>query len=297
MDFSSFTEYLQIEKNYSAHTIQAYTTDLKRFAEFIEEEFDEENIGQVNYSMIRSWIIALVDTGISNRSINRKISSLQSYYTYLLRTKQLEVSPLHKHKSLKEKKKVQVPFSQKEMEKAMNIPVEGFEEVRNKLIVELFYSTGIRRAELIAVQLADLTLQSDRLKIRGKGNKERLIPVLPSIKETLLQYIKERKKLKIIEDKDYLLLTLKGKKLYDMLVYRVVKEYFSAISSKSKISPHILRHSFATHLLNEGADINSIKNLLGHESLASTQVYTHNDIATLQKIHAKAHPRNNKLKD
>lgn len=297
MAFSGFLEYLQLEKNYSPLTLRAYKDDLNAFAKFVSDEFSQSEIRSVNYSMIRSWIVHLVDNGISNRSVNRKISSLQSYYMYLLKSKQIKVSPLVKHKSLKTSKKVQVPFSGKEMQLARDLPVaESFEGSRNKLIVELFYSTGIRRAELISIKTSDLQPESKTLKIIGKGNKERLIPVLPSVLQTLKAYLKERQNLEEIHDNDFLFLTKKGKKVYDMLVYRVVENYFSQISTKLKTSPHILRHSFATHLLNEGANINAVKELLGHASLSSTQVYTHNDIAALQKAHKKAHPRNDRSK-
>lgn len=291
MAFKAFEDYLNLEKNYSPHTVKAYTDDLGSFAEFIQNEFAEEHPEKANYSMIRSWIVHLIDQGLNNNSVNRKISSLQAYYKFLLRTRQIEASPLIKHKSLKVAEKVQIPFSEKEMEQVFSLPVpEGFEGIRDRLILELFYATGIRRAELISIKTEDL--QSDKnLKIRGKGNKERLIPLLPVIGETLVTYLAERDKLEIIRDTDYLFLTKSGKKLYPMLVYRVINEYFSAVSTKTKTSPHILRHSFATHLLNNGADINSIKNLLGHSSLSSTQIYTHNDIAALKKVYAKSHPR------
>lgn len=295
MQFSAFIDYIKLEKNYSRHTITAYQNDLKRFAKFIQDEFEQTDLKSVNYSMIRSWIVHLVDKGLTNQSVNRKISSLQAYYSYLLKTRQIKASPLAKHKSLKTSKKMQVPFSQKEMEKAWEKPVEdGFEGIRDKLIVELLYSTGLRRAELVFLKTNDLTPNSKTLKIRGKGEKERRIPILSAVLETLKDYLRERQNLNEIRDPDYLFLTQNGEKVYDMLIYRVVRHYFSEISTKTKLSPHILRHSFATHLLNEGADINAVKELLGHSSLASTQVYTHNDIATLQRIHKKAHPRNTK---
>lgn len=291
--FTDFTDYLKLEKNYSVHTIKAYTDDLIQFSDFVGEEFSLQEIKSVNYSIIRSWIVHLVNHDLTNRSVNRKISSLQAYYNYLLKTKQIEASPLLKHKSLKTSKKVQIPFSEKEMNAIHNLPdPEGFEETRDRLIVELFYSTGIRRSELINIKLNDLQLQSKTLKVRGKGDKDRIIPILPTVSETLKYYLDERKKLEAIKDADFLFLTAKGKQIYEVLVYRIVKNYFKGISTKQKISPHILRHSFATHLLNEGADINAIKELLGHASLSSTQIYTHNDIVSLRKTHAKAHPRN-----
>lgn len=295
MHLPQFIDYLQYEKKYSLHTINAYQKDISDFAVFAEENFEETNLVEISYSIIRSWIVKLVDEEVSNRSINRKISSLKTFYKYLLKTKQIEVSPLAKHKSLKVSKKVQVPFSAKEVETVIaNFSAEGFSDVRDQLIIELLYSTGMRRAELINLKLESIQIESSQIKVLGKRNKERMIPLLPSVKKTFIAYLKERKQLEINRESDYLLLTNKGKKLYDTLVYRIVNGYFSRVSTKTKNSPHIIRHSFATHLLNEGADLNSVKELLGHSSLASTQVYTHNSIKELSKVYLKSHPRNKK---
>ncbi|MEO2059188.1 MAG: tyrosine-type recombinase/integrase [Mesonia sp.] len=295
MHLPQFIDYLQYEKKYSLHTINAYQKDISDFAVFAEENFEETNLVEISYSIIRSWIVKLVDEEVSNRSINRKISSLKTFYKYLLKTKQVEVSPLAKHKSLKVSKKVQVPFSAKEVETVIaNFSAEGFSDVRDQLIIELLYSTGMRRAELINLKLESIQIESSQIKVLGKRNKERMIPLLPSVKKTFIAYLKEREQLEINSESDYLLLTNKGKKLYDTLVYRIVNGYFSRVSTKTKNSPHIIRHSFATHLLNEGADLNSVKELLGHSSLASTQVYTHNSIKELSKVYLKSHPRNKK---
>lgn len=296
MDFRNFEEYLLLEKKYSLHTVKAYLNDLKEFSDFLEKEFQVKEINSVEYNLIRSWIVSMLDRKLTNRSVNRKISSLQAYYNFLLKTHQIEKNALSKHKSLKVSGEIQIPLSQKEMRKIYDFPFpEDFEGIRDRLIVELLYSTGIRRGELIGVKTADISIRKQELKVSGKGNKERIIPVLPSTIKVLERYLKKRQELKI-EDEAYLFLTKKGKKTYEGLIYRVVKRYFQEISTKAKISPHILRHTFATHLLNEGADLNSIKTLLGHESLSSTQIYAHNDIAVLKKIHAKAHPRNKKSK-
>ena len=264
--------------------------------EFALAEFEYTEIATVNYSVIRSWIIALVNNGVSNRSVNRKISSLKTYYKFLLKTKQIEVSPLVKHKALKTSKKVQVPFSEKEINEVLELlqQAEGFEGVRNKLIVELFYTTGMRRAELVNLKLSSVFETLKTIKVLGKRNKERIIPLLPTVYNTIKEYKAERSKLEEIEDRDYLLLTKKGVKIYETLVYRVINSYFSTASEKVKKSPHILRHSFATHLLNEGADLNAVKELLGHSSLASTQVYTHSSIARLKEVYQNSHPRNSK---
>lgn len=288
-----FLDYLLYEKKYSSHTALAYQKDLETFAVFIQNQFEEEKLKEVNYSMIRSWIISLVDNGISNRSINRKISSLKTFYKFLLKIKEIETSPLVKHKSLKVDKKVQVPFSSKEVSEVIeSFQPEGFSEFRDQLIIELLYSTGMRRAELINLKLDSVDVSGKQLKVLGKRNKERIIPLLPTVLKTFQNYLLERSELAIINDEKYLLVTEKGNKLYDALVYRVVNNYFSRVSTKVKKSPHIIRHTFATHLLNEGADLNSVKELLGHSSLASTQVYTHNSIRELSKVYLNAHPRN-----
>ena len=293
--YDRFFEYLELEKKNSVHTITAYRADLLAFSEFISATYKQTDLREVNYSQVRSWIVQLVEEGLSNNSINRKISSLKAFYRFLQKTKQLEVSPLAKHRALKTSRKLQVPFSEKEMEQALEpVPAEGFEELRNKLMVELFYSTGIRRSELIGIKLQDLDLSSGILKVKGKGNKERIIPVLPIVITSVKAYLAERKTVESAISEDYLFLTAAGVKMYDSLVYRTINNYFRGISSKLKKSPHILRHSFATHLLNQGAHLNAVKELLGHSSLAATQVYTHNSMAELTKVYQNAHPRNKK---
>jgi len=296
MPFTSFISYLELEKNYSPHTITAYKKDLESFLEFASEEYGYSNLVLVNYSIIRSWIVKLVDSGISNKTVNRKISSLRTYYKFLLKIGDIEVSPLTKHKSLKVSKKLQVPFSEKEIENVLELLKEAkdFNGVRNKLIVELFYSTGMRRTELVNLKLKDISLSQKTIKVLGKRNKERIIPLLPSVLESINEYTIFRGNLEVIKDSSFLFLTLKGVKIYETLVYRIINSYFSTASEKVKKSPHILRHSFATHLLNEGADLKAVKELLGHTSLASTQVYTHNSIAKLKQVYKNSHPRNSK---
>ena len=296
MPFTSFLDYLSLEKNYSKHTLIAYHKDLLGFREFALSEFDFSEVNSVSYAIIRSWIVKLVGDGVSNRTINRKISSLRTYYKFLLKIGDIEVSPLVKHKVLKTAKKLQVPFSEKEIEDVLEILKEedSFLGLRNKLIVELFYSTGMRRGELVNLKLNDISDSQKTIKVLGKRNKERIIPLLPSALNTLASYIDYRKSLSSIKDVHYLLLTEKGAKVYETLVYRVINNYFSKASEKVKKSPHILRHSFATHLLNEGADIKSVKELLGHSSLASTQIYANNSISKLQQVYKNAHPRNSK---
>ncbi|TDO69977.1 integrase/recombinase XerC [Flavobacterium chryseum] len=290
----AFRDYLQLEKKYSSHTVNAYLNDIAFFEEFNKAHFDQESIELVNYSQIRSWIVSLVDQNISNVSVNRKMASLKSFYKFLLKTKQIEISPMLKHKALKTPKIIQIPFSEKELTdliQQIEEPV-GFEEIRDKLIVEMFYTTGMRRAELIHLMLRNVDLSSNVIKVLGKRNKERIIPVLPVIVEQLQLYLNERASLENIVDEDFFFISKKGLKLSESFVYRLINSYFSKVSEKVKKSPHVLRHTFATHLLNNGADLNSVKELLGHSSLASTQVYTHNSLAELKKVYTNAHPRN-----
>jgi len=294
MSFKSFTDYLLLEKKYSPLTINAYQKDLESFQKFNQEQFNEAHIETANYSQIRSWIVYLVETGIANRSINRKISSLNTYFKFLLKVGSIKVNPLTKHKALKTNKKVQIPFSENEIKSVLdNFNFDdSFEGLRDKLIIELFYSTGIRRIELVQLKFEDIDLQNQTLKVLGKRNKERILPLLNTVIETIKRYLIKRQELQIINDREHLFLTKKGVKIYETLVYRIINDYFSKASTKVKKSPHILRHSFATHLLNQGADLNAVKELLGHSSLAATQIYTHNSIAELKKVYAKTHPRN-----
>lgn len=294
MSLSPFNDYLLLEKKYSKHTVNAYVKDLLEFTKFNKDNFNQKKIDNATYSQIRSWIISLVDSGIQNRTINRKISSINSYYKFLLKIDSIKVNPLAKHKALKVSKKVQIPFSQEEVKKVLDeFDFDNtFEDLRDKLIIELFYSTGIRRAELVRLQLTDIDLSNKNLKVLGKRNKERYLPLLESVLNTIKMYLMKREELENIVNKETLFLTKSGYKIYETLVYRIINNYFSKASSKVKKSPHILRHSFATHLLNQGADLNAVKELLGHSSLAATQVYTHNSIAELKKVYAKSHPRN-----
>jgi len=292
----AFRAYLQLEKKYSPHTVLAYWNDIVSFELFNLVHFDQETIDEANYSQIRSWIVSLVDSNLSNVSVNRKVASLKAYYKFLLKTKQIETSPLSQHKSLKTPKNIQIPFSENEVAsvlRQMQSPI-GFEAIRDKLIIDLLYTTGIRRTELVNLKIVNVNIVANTIKVVGKRNKERILPILPLINCQLDSYIAERSRLENILDTDYFFLTKKGLKLNDSFVYRLINSYFSTVSEKVKKSPHILRHSFATHLLNNGADLNSVKELLGHSSLASTQVYTHNSLSELKKVYRGAHPRNQK---
>ena len=294
MSIKSFIDYLQLEKKYSHNTIKAYENDIMSFSDYNKNEFDQSSINKVDYSQLRSWIVKLVESKISNRSINRKISSLNTYYKFLLKIEKIKKNPLDNHRALKTKKIIQLPFSEKEVISALDINnfKNSFEGRRDRLIIEMLYSTGIRRIELIGIKIKDIDFSAKRIKVLGKRNKERFIPMLESTISLLKEYMDYRNELKKIHNKDFLFLTSKGEKIYENLVYRITNKYFDYVSTKVKKSPHILRHSFATHLLNNGADLNAVKDLLGHSSLAATQVYTNRSIEEIKKVYSNTHPRN-----
>ncbi len=291
----AFIAYLAHQKKYSPHTVLAYQNDILEFSAFVNETYEQDSITSVLYPQIRSWIIHLSDLDLSNRTINRKISALKAYYKFLLRVKAIASSPLLKHTALKTPKTLQVPFSENEINWVLDQLVypNGFEGLRDKLIIDLFYTTGIRRAELIQLQLTAVDFVTQTLKVVGKRNKERILPLLPVVITQLQSYLKEREQVSHSALSTHLFITQKGVKLNDSFVYRLINSYFSGVSEKVKRSPHILRHTFATHMLNHGANLNSVKELLGHSSLASTQVYTHTSLSELKKVYQDAHPRNN----
>ena len=293
MHIESFLEYLVHERNYSLNTVKAYRVDLEALASFCSSIYQLDSIDKLEYNIIRSWIVKLVESNVSNRSVNRKVSSLKSYYKYLQEIEVISINPLSKHKSLKTNKEPQIPFSMKEVrEVLMNLEEENFETVRDKLIIDMLFSTGIRRIELINLKEIDINISLKNAKVLGKRNKERLVPLLSETIRVIEKYLSFKKELNL--DNEFLLVTSKGNKIYETLVYRVINSYFSKVSAKVKCSPHILRHTFATELLNKGADLNSVKELLGHSSLASTQVYTHNNLEQLKQVFNRAHPRSQK---
>lgn len=292
MMLQNFLDYLKLERNYSGHTITAYQNDLSAFQNFCKTEFEVTSLNEVGYPIIRSWILSLTKKGMSNLSINRKVSSLKSFYKFLQKIGEIETNPLVGHKALKVQKKIQVPFSKKEILEVMDsIQGDDFESVRNRLLIEMLYATGIRRTELINIKVSDIDFSDNVIRILGKRNKERFVPILSTMLTSIHNYLLMRNEL---SENDYLFVTSKGNKIYESLVYRIINSYFSLASTKLKRSPHILRHSFATHLLNEGANLNSVKELLGHSSLASTQVYTKNSLESLKQMYNQAHPRSNK---
>lgn len=292
MSIKKFIEYLQFEKKYSPHTISAYEKDLNDFSKFLNFRTSSDLINNANYAEIRSWIVILVEQGLSNRTVNRKISSLNSYFRFAQKTAQISKNPLAKHRSLKVDKKLQIPFSESEIDSAIeSIDSSSFEGLRDKLVIELLYSTGIRRRELLNLEITSIDFVQHQLKVMGKRNKERFIPLLKSVMQTIHLYLEKRRDTFGKSADNYLILTSKGAPAYEAMINRITSTYFDRVSSKIKKSPHILRHSFATHLLNQGADINSVKELLGHSSLAATQVYTHNGIAELKEAYSNSHPR------
>ncbi|WP_396151786.1 tyrosine-type recombinase/integrase [Flavobacterium sp.] len=293
-NLQSHLEYLEKEKKYSPLTVNAYQKDILSFQLFLNKNHNACLLEEVNYPLIRSWIVELSDAKIAASSINRKMASLKSFYKFLLKTKQIDTNPFVKHKSLKTPKQVQIPFSEKEINTLFELHFleTDFDSVRNRLVVELLYATGMRRAELINLETNAIDFYGNTIKVLGKRNKERIIPLLASTSDVIKLYLTKRKELLSINAPEKLILSKKGNKISETFVYRLINDYFSTISEKVKRSPHVLRHSFATHLLNNGADLNSVKELLGHASLSSTQIYTHSSLSELKKVYSNAHPRN-----
>ena len=294
MSLDSFIEYLVKERNYSNNTIIAYKNDLNEFQNFCLIEFNYENLKKSNYSFIRSWIVSLVESGLSNKSINRKISVLRSYFNFLLKIGEIDKSPLKNHKPLKEEKKIQVPFSEKEINSLLDGDFfkKDYEGTMIKTLIQLFYSTGLRLSEVTNLKNMSVDLVNKKIKVLGKRNKERIIPIIDSLMNQLLKFQELKKQLISDPESEFFFVNEKNIKLKNIYVYKVVNLYLNKVSTKSKRSPHMLRHSFATHLLNRGADINSVKELLGHASLAATQIYTHSSMEKIKSIYKKSHPRN-----
>ena len=288
MQQEKFINYLSSEKRFSVHTITSYSNDVNQFFLFLSEEYKiTSELSEVNFQIVRSWIASLLEKGVTPRSVNRKISTLKTYFKFLIREGVIQESPMLKVVAPKSKKRLPLFVEEDQIESLLN-GVEfddGFIGERDKLIIELFYVTGIRLSELINIKISDLNFDNNLVKVLGKRNKERLIPLSARIVKDLQFFIEKYK----IDN--YLFTNLGGTKVYTKLVYRVVNKYIGKISSINKKSPHILRHTFATHMLNNGADINAIKELLGHANLSATQVYTHNTIEKLKSVYKQAHPR------
>lgn len=291
-----FLDYLKFEKRYSLHTIGSYQNDLAGFSRYAHSQFDSTGINEATHSMIRSWLAQLKQEGLTAKSINRKISTLKSYYKYQLKTGVIEASPMAKIISPKISRRLPVFVKEEETHQliqVLNTSAESWKSLNAKMLVTIFYATGMRLSELIGLKERQVDFSRSQIKVLGKGNKERIIPVSKQVLNSVREY-QELKKKEIGTGGDagtFLLVTDKGKKLYPKYAYLLVKDVLSHAGTLDKKSPHVLRHTFATHLMNNGAGLNAVKELLGHSSLAATQVYTHNTIEKLKDIHKKAHPK------
>ncbi|RKD17517.1 integrase [Pelobium manganitolerans] len=291
MELADFLKYLTYEKRCSKHTLAAYENDIAQFQSFLQQS--DQTFSQASHKDIRLWIISLMDDGLDARSVNRKMSSLRAFYKFGLRENLLSVNPTLKVQSPKMSKKLPVFVSDDKMDALLDSDIfsDDFNGCRDKLIIELLFATGIRLNELLTLQQRDVLLNEGTIKVLGKRNKQRIVPLTDVAVSAIKAYLIVKERVQPVEETGLLLVTDKGKPAYAKLVYRVVNNYLKIISTQNKKSPHILRHSFATSLLNKGADINAIKDLLGHASLAATQVYTHNSIERLKSIYKQAHPK------
>lgn len=291
MPISTFLQYLSAEKRYSKHTLTAYNNDLSNFVEFLNSTFNLKDLKQASPEMVRSWVVELMNNGLSARTVNRKISSLNSFYRHLIIKGEIESNPVKNISTLKSAQRIPVFVEQEQINEYLKAETidTNFPAFRDKLVIDLLYSTGIRRAELIALTTDSIDFANMTLKVYGKGNKERLIPLSEKMSEQLSSYLDLKNKT-FKEAEPNLILTNKGNKAYPKFISRIVNKELIGIISTRK-SPHVLRHSFATHLLNNGADLNLIKELLGHANLSATQVYTHTTIEQLKSIYNQAHPR------
>lgn len=295
MMLDKFLEYLQFEKRYSPHTITSYKKDLDDFSHFYLRTESSEDISKADKKVIRNFIVDLSENNISKRSINRKLSSLRSFYLFLLKIGEIKVSPAEGISSLKFYAEKQIPISTEEMADLNERIFEQEQDILEKCIIEVLYQTGMRKAELCGLIFENVDIIGNELKVIGKGNKERVVPISEDLSQLLKSYLQIRNPQ--TEYKSYFFVNKKGKKLGEKFVYMVVNKYLSLITTKEKRSPHILRHSFATHVLDNGAEISKVKKILGHSSLASTQVYTNANIEQLKKVFNQAHPRASKKEE
>jgi len=293
MAVSSFIQYIRYEKRFSPHTVKAYESDLAAFFEYQQVTYQAAAMAEINHSMIRSWLVSLMEAQITPRSVNRKISSLKTYCKFLLRKGELKTNPMLKVLSPKTSKRLPVFVEKEKMDSLFDTIDfgEGPEALRDKALIELFYATGMRLTELVNLKESDFDFGNDTVKVLGKRNKERIIPITPSVKKSIRGYLAAKSGKEVKLQVPELFVTAEGKKIYQKLVYRIVTKYLGQVTTLEKKSPHVLRHTFATHMLNNGAEINSIKDILGHANLSATQVYTHNTVEKLKKVYKQAHPR------
>lgn len=286
-----FIAYIQSEKRYSPHTVIAYRNDIDQFFDYLYIHYQIDDIREVNHSMIRSWLVQMMENKISARSVNRKLTTLKTFYRFLIREGILEENPMRKIISPKTARRLPVFVEKDKMDILLDQVeyTEGFPGVRDRLILEMFYSTGMRLSELVNLKVSDIDFHKDTIKVLGKRNKERLIPFSKKLEGLIGNYIKCKEE-QFGQTAD-LFLTNSGKKIYPKMVYLIVRRYLGEVTTLAKKSPHILRHTFATHLLNNGAELNAVKELLGHSNLSATQIYTHNTIEKLKTIYKQAHPK------
>ena len=292
MSLSAFVDYITLEKRFSSHTINAYRKDLESFATYTKLHYQLTNLAKVEYPIIRDWIVHLSSTGIKSQSINRKCSTLKSYFKFLQKLGEIDQSPMQFHRQLKTNPKLVVPLTEKEFQAVIEMYDHShFEGSRDALILELLYTTGMRRAELLSLTLTAIDRNNRQLQVVGKRNKTRIVPLLPKVISQIDSYLAHRNQIEKAKYSKSLFVNRKGEKLNPSHIYKCVTAYLAKVSTKEKVSPHVLRHTFATHLLNRGADINSIKEILGHKSLSSTQIYAKVQIPKMKQDYLTAHPR------
>ena len=289
----SFLQYLGSEKRYSAHTVRSYKNDLAQYISFLSLQYPELTPENVTFRAVRSWIVSMLGNKYSSVSVHRKISCLRAFYRYLRKEGVISTDPIEKIVLPRKTKKLPVFIGEEDMERLLDSFAfgEDFSGARNRAIIEILYTTGMRKSELTGLRDSDVDLEAALVKVTGKRNKQRIMPLLKTIIPSLYEYRKLRDEAVSVRPGDWFLITDKGNKLYDKYVYNIVNQYLSMVTTIEKKSPHILRHTFATHMLNRGADLNSIKEFLGHANLSATQVYTHNTFEKLKKIYKQAHPR------